>query len=142
MADDRHTFELIARHVIRATEPLIEAGTSFGAFKRLMARLGFDATSLPAPYAALGTRVQAAVTTLESFPASPSLTDLLGLLATGKGVFDAIQGLAGAPPPAGVDAGAYAAEIGERLFELLLTDYLAREATTAFHLLSTLNVIR
>ena len=25
MADDRHTFELIARHVIRATEPLIEA---------------------------------------------------------------------------------------------------------------------
>ena len=142
MADDRHTFELIARHVIRATEPLIEAGTSFGAFKRLMARLGFDATSLPAPYAALGTQVQAAVTTLESFPASPSLTDLLGLLATGKGVFDAIQGLAGAPPPGGVDAGAYAAEIGERLFELLLTDYLAREATTAFHLLSTLNVIR
>ena len=96
MADDRHTFELIARQVIRATEPLIEAGTSFGAFKRLMARLGFDATSLPAPYAALGTQVQAAVTTLESFPASPSLADLLGLLTTGKGVFDAIQGLAGA----------------------------------------------
>jgi hypothetical protein len=142
MADDRHTFELIARQLIRAAEPLIEAGSSFGAFKRLMARLGFDASSLPAPYAALATQVGAALTALEAFPASPSLTDLLGLLDWGKGLYDAIQGLAAAPPPAGVDAGAYAAEIGERLFELLLTDYLSREVTTTFHLLSTLNVIR
>ena len=142
MADDSHTFEIVARHLIRAAEPLIEAGSSFGAFKRLMARLGFGATSLPPPYAALATQIKAAITILEAFPAGPSLQQLLDLLNTCKGVFDAVQALRDAPPPAGVDAGAYAAEIGERLFELLLTDYLSSEVTTSFHLLSTLNVIR
>jgi hypothetical protein len=142
MADDRHTFELIARHLIQAAEPLIEAGTSFGAFKRLMARLGFDATSLPPPYTALGTQVRAALTELEAFPAGPSLQQLLDLLNTCKNVYDAVQALSATPAPAGVDAGAYASEIGERLFELLLTDYLASQVTTSFHLLSTLNVIR
>ena len=41
----------------------------------------------------------------------------------------------------GVDAVAFLAEIGERLFEILLTDYLAAEQTAIFNLLSMLNVI-
>ena len=40
-----------------------------------------------------------------------------------------------------MDAAAFLAEIGERLFEILLTDYLASEQPAAFNLLSTLNVI-
>ena len=44
MADERHTIEILARHLINAARPLIEAGSSLGAFKRLMARLGFEAT--------------------------------------------------------------------------------------------------
>ena len=57
MADQRNTIEVLARHLISATRPLIEAGSSFGAFKRLMARLGFDATNLPPAYAAVATAV-------------------------------------------------------------------------------------
>ena len=142
MAESRHTFEVIARHFISAAEPLIEAGTSPGAFMRLMARLGFRATSMPPAYAALATDVRAALTALNAFPAAPSLDQLLDLLATAKRIFDGIQNLKAGPAPAGVPPGPYATEIGDRLFELLLTDYLAREATRTFNLLALLNVVR
>ena len=141
MADQRHTIEVLARHLISAARPLIEAGSSFGAFKRLMARLGFDATNLPPAYAAVATAVTNALNRIETFPASPTLEQIIALLADAKGVFEAIQNLASSPPPAGADAGAYAAEIGERLFELLLTDYLATEHTAAFNVLAMLRVI-
>ena len=41
----------------------------------------------------------------------------------------------------GADASAYVQEIGERLFELLLTDYLADEQPGAYTVLSMLRVI-
>ena len=43
--------------------------------------------------------------------------------------------------PPGVDAGAFLGEIAERLFELLLTDYLAAEQPSIYNLLRALNVI-
>lgn len=141
MADARHTIEVLARHLISAARPLVEAGSSFGAFKRLMARLGFDATNLPPAYAALATTVGNAVNKIETFPASPTIEQIIALLADAKAVFDAIQNLATSPPPAGADAGAYAAEIGERLFELLLTDYLSTEHTATFNVLAMLRVV-
>jgi hypothetical protein len=141
MADQRHTIEVLARHLISAARPLVAAGSSFGAFKQLMARLGFDVTDLPPPYAAVATTVTNAVNRIETFPASPTLEQIIGLLADAKGVFEAIRNLASSPPPLGADAAAYAAEIGERLFELLLTDYLAAEHTAAFNVLAMLRVI-
>jgi hypothetical protein len=141
MADARHSLQVLAHHLISAAKPLIDAGSSFGAFKRLMARLGFDASSLPPAYAALATTVGTAVDHVTNFPASPTLPQILALLDDAKAVYEAVQDLATSPPPAGVNAGAYAAEIGERLFELLLTDYLARECTTAFNVLAMLHVV-
>jgi hypothetical protein len=142
MADEqRHTLELIAGHLIKAAEPLIEAGSSLGAFMRLMGRIGFFAGDIPPPYRALATSVGDALTALENVPASPSLQDLLTLLGKAKAVYDAVQQLGAGPLPSGADAPAYAAEIGERLFELLLTDYLAAEQLAAFNILSMLNVI-
>ena len=71
----------------------------------------------------------------------PSLQDIWTLLEKAKDVDDAIQQLGSGPVPSGADASAYAQEIGERLFELLLTDYLADEQPDAFNILSMLNVI-
>ena len=142
MADEQqHTLALIADHLITAAQPLIEAATSLGAFMRLMGRIGFFASDIPAPYQQLATRVSAAANALENLPASPSIQDLLNLLDKGKGIYDAIQQLAAAPVPNGADPAAYAQEIGERLFELLLTDYLAAEQPGAYNILSMLNVI-
>ena len=86
MADQRHTIEVLARHLISAARPLVAAGSSFGAFKQLMARLGFDVTDLPPPYAAVATTVTNAVNRIETFPASPTLEQIIGLLADAKGV--------------------------------------------------------
>ena len=70
-----------------------------------------------------------------ALPRPPSLQDLAGLLEKTKAVYDAIQALGNAPAPTGADAAAYAEEIGERLFELLLTDYLAAEQPGAYNVL-------
>jgi Family of unknown function (DUF6603) len=142
MADEeRHTLALIAGHLIKAAEPLIEAGSSLGAFMRLMARIGFFVSDAPPPYQALATSVGDGLTAIENLPASPSLQDLLALLDKAKAIYDAVQQLASGPVPSGADASAYAAEIGERLFELLLTDYLAAEQPDAYNILAMLNVI-
>jgi hypothetical protein len=142
MSDEpRHTLELIARHLITAARPLIEAGSSLGAFMRLMARIGFFASDVPQPYRDLATTVGDAAAALEAVSAEPGAEELLALLDKARAVYDAIQQLASGPVPSGADAGAYATEIGERLFERLLTDYLAAEQPDAYNVLSMLNVI-
>jgi hypothetical protein len=142
MADDQqHTLELIARHLIVAAQPLVDAAGSVGAFMRLLWRLGFEVSDIPAPYQALANTVADAVHALENLPDPPPLDDLWQLLARAKAIYDGIQHLATAPVPNGADPAVYAAEIGERLFELLLTDYLAVEQPAANSILSMLNVI-
>ena len=142
MADEqRHTLELIARHLIRAAQPLVDAGTSLGAFMRLMNRIGFFASDIPAPYQQLATTVSDAANALQALPASPTLQDLLALLDKGKAVYEAVRQLGAGPAPGGADPAEYAQEIGERLLELLLTDYLAAEQPGAYSILSMLNVI-
>ena len=85
MADEQqHTLALIADHLITAAQPLIEAATSLGAFMRLMGRIGFFASDIPAPYQQLATRVSDAANALENLPASPSIQDLLNLLDKGQ----------------------------------------------------------
>jgi hypothetical protein len=142
MADDqRHTLELIARHLIVAARPLIDAGQSSGAFMRLMWRLGFSVSDVSPAFQQLATTVTDASHAIDSLPDPPSPQDLAHLLLKAKGIYEAIQQLAGAPAPTGTDAAAYAEEIGERLFELLLTDYLAAEQPQAFNILSMLRVV-
>ena len=142
MADEqRPTLEVIASHLIRAVEPLVDAASSPGAFARLMARIGFFASDIPAPYAQLASAIGDASDALDRLPRPPSPQDLAGLLQKAKSIYAAIQTLGHAPAPTSADAAAYAREIGERLFELLLTDYLAAEQPGAYALLSMLRVI-
>jgi hypothetical protein len=141
VAQDRHTVELIARHFIAAARPLTEAAASPGLFRRMMARLGFSATGIAPAYATLATTVANAISAVEALPPSPSFEEVWALLDKAKGVYQAIDALGASPPPPGADAAAYAAEIGERLFELLLTDYLSAEHTAAFNILSMLKVV-
>ena len=141
MADPQSTLKLVAHHLIAAARPLIDASTSPGAFGLLMGRIGFFASDIPAPYQQLASTVSDAESAVENLPADPTLEDLLALLEKAKRIYDAVQNLKNGPVPTGADAGGYAAEIGERLFELLLTDYLAAEQPGARNVLAMLNVI-
>ncbi|MET8307870.1 DUF6603 domain-containing protein [Micromonospora sp. NPDC005173] len=140
MSDNASTLELIARHLTLALRPLHQAVSGPDAFKQFMLRLGWGVTSLPPEYTALGARVEAAVQTLEALADEPSPEEALALLGQVKDVYDAIQSLSVAP--AGVDAATFLAEIGERLFELLWTEYLATSLPAAYNLFQAMDVIQ
>ena len=135
------TIETAARHLALLAAPLIEASRSLGAFRRLMGRLGFSVSSLPPAYAALGTAAERLVTAVEALPPQPSAGDVFGLVDEVKAMFDAIAGLAGAAPPPGADAGAYAGEIVDRLVQLLIGDYVASASPTMQGILQVLDIL-
>jgi hypothetical protein len=140
MSDKPGTLELIGRHLTLALRPLLDGLSDLTHFKQLMYRLGWKVTDLPPEYAALASAVNTAVTKFETLSDNPSPDDVAGLLQAVKGAYEAIQGISTAPP--GVDDGPFLAEIVERLFELLLIDYLVLEVPTLYRFLSMTNVIR
>ena len=138
----RGTLATVARHLALAVRPLGAAVADVDAFRAFLYRLGWKAQSLPPSWAALGGLVDDVTTALDSIDASPNDPDLdavLALLGKVRALHDAIGSLADAP--AGVDPAAFFAEIGERLFELLLVDYLAAALPGVYHMLLTAGVI-
>ncbi len=140
MSDSPGTLELIGQHLTLALRPLRDGLSDLPHFKQLMYRLGWKVTDLPPQYSALIAAVNTAVTKFEALGANPSADDIAALLQAAKNAYEAIQGISTAPP--GVDPAAFLAEIGEALFELLLTDYLALELPRVYSLLQMLNVIQ
>jgi hypothetical protein len=142
MATQRNTFDALARHLIGAAHPLIEIGTSLGAYKQTMARLGFTITAatIPPSFVSLSTAVRNATASLDALAGSVPLPKALALLAEAKKVFDGIRGLGSGPVPTGADPSAYGAEIGDLLITLLLADYLSENSPDVLAILEILNV--
>ena len=139
MKNERGTLESLARHLVAALEPLRRAVSDENAFRALMLRLGWETTGLPPAYTSMGDAIAEAAQAVKALSDDPEPGELVDLLFKTKTAYEKIRGIDSAPP--GVDAGAFLTEIGERLFEILLTDYLAAEQTAIFNLLSILNVI-
>src|SRR5262245_4207009 len=140
MADSPGTLETLGRHLALALQPLRDAFRDLDQFKRLMFRMGWRVTDLPAEYQEVAAAADDALAKLEALENSPSPSAVSDLVLAVRRAYEAVRGIATAPP--GVDAGAFLAEIGERLFELLLTDYLAAAAPRLYNLLSILHVIQ
>ena len=138
---EQHTIAVVARHLAEAARPLIESCRVEGAFKRLMARLGFSPTALPPAFQTAALDVEAALAKLASLPADPSAVDLAGVLGATRKIFDTIASLGNASAPPGVDAIAFKAEFRSGLIGLLVNDYLSRDYAAAFNLFATLGVI-
>jgi hypothetical protein len=140
MADPPGTLEQIARHLATALKPLRDGVTDPQRFRRLMFQLGWKATDMPPEYSALGDAVEAALAKVDAVEADPSLPNVQGLIESVAAAYQAIRSIHTAPP--GVDSGAFLAEIGERLFEYLLTQYLAAELPDVYNVLLALHVIQ
>src|SRR5215472_8771687 len=140
MADQQGTLQSIGTFLTAALRPLQTAFSGTEQFKGFMLRLGWRPTDLPPEYTNLVNIISAAVDKLESLGDDPSAGDILDLVNKAVAAFNAVRSISVAPP--GVDAGAFLAELPERLFELLLTDFLAAELPSAYSLLRALNVIR
>ena len=135
MADDKGTLELIATHLVLALQPLRDAAADVESFRTFMLQLGWDVQSLPPEYVTLASDVTDALSALEALGANPAPADVFGLIDKVRAIYTKIQAL---PAPAGVDPAAFAAEIAERLFELLLVDYLAAAAPKVYRTLRLL----
>jgi hypothetical protein len=139
MSNAAGTFEQVARAMIDAMAPLRRALSSRDAFRSFMLRLGWETISVPPAYTALGTTISEAMQAVEALRDDPTADEVLSLLRKAQAAYLAIQRIDQAP--AGVDAAAFLSQIGEQLFELLLTDYLAAHQPALFNWLSILNVI-
>lgn len=137
---DGGTLALIATHLGLAMRPLEDAVASLDGFRQLMYRLGWEVEDLPPAYSNLATRVQTLSSTIDGLGEDPDLSAIEGLLGQVKDLVQAIRDIQTAP--AGVDAGAFLAEIGERLFELLLVEYLYEAVPPLARQLEMLDIIQ
>ncbi|HEX2225625.1 MAG TPA: DUF6603 domain-containing protein [Candidatus Binatia bacterium] len=139
MNDRPGTVESLVCHLVAALAPLRRAVSDEEAFKAFMLRLGWGSAGLPPAYTAIGNSIAEAAAAADALSAEPTPEEIALLLEKASAAYEKITRIDSAPP--GVDAAAFLAEIGERLFEILLTDYLASEQPALFNLLSILNVI-
>ncbi len=139
MSEHSSTLATLGRHLTLALRPLSDAVLDKERFRALMYQLGWSPTDLPPSYAALATAIDDATAKLDRLSDSPTPEQIVDLLASVKNAYQAIRAISVAPP--GVDAGAFLDEIGERLFELLLTEYLAAAVPRTYRILQMLNVI-
>ena len=139
MSERSNTLATLGRHLILALQPLRNAVLDKEHFRALMYQLGWNPTDLPASYAALATVIDDAATTLDALDEDPTPEQVGDLLASVKKAYQAIRSISSPPP--GVDAGVFLGEIGERLFEHLLTEYLAAAVPRVYRTLQILNVI-
>ena len=130
-------FEQLAAHIAAALAPLGESVSSVERFRGLMLRLGWDVTSLPQPYVNLGRDARALAAQARGFIDEPTPGLALELL---EGAGEAYRAMSALPAPDGADQAQFTAEIGERLFELLLGDHLQAELPVVLALLEILGL--
>src|SRR5215207_3981302 len=137
---EKSTLHVVAEQLALAVEPLQQAVADLESFQAFLYRLGWEAESLPPSYVDLSSKVAAALDATSALADGANAAAIAAAFDKTRAVYLAIQGLTDAP--AGVDATTFLAEIGERLFELLLVDYLAIAAPAAYNLLTLLGVIQ
>jgi hypothetical protein len=139
MSDQGGTLEEIGRHLALAVQPLADAVSDKERFRAFLYQLGWNATDVPAQYSLLGDAVTDALAKLDALSDPPELLEITALIDAVREVFTRISGISVAPP--GVDPGPFLAEIGERLFENLLTSYVAAALPATNAALQALDVI-
>ncbi|MBP6606297.1 MAG: hypothetical protein KA240_11495 [Nitrospira sp.] len=139
MSTNSSTLATLGRHLILALQPLRHAVLDKERFRALLYQLGWNPTDLPPSYAALATVIDDATAKVEALDEGPTPEQVIDLLASVKKAYQAIRSISIAPP--GVDASVFLGEIGERLFEHLLTQYLAAAVPRVYRTLQMLNVI-
>jgi hypothetical protein len=139
MSDPPGTLETIATQLAIAIAPLEQAVADPQSFRAFLQRLGWDAQSLPPEWSALATNTGDVVTALEALVAAPGVDAAVRLLEQLGALYRAVTSITSVP--SGVDPATFLADIGERIFELLLVDYLTVAQPRAAALFRALGVI-
>jgi hypothetical protein len=136
------TWEVITRNFINALRPLERYVSDAQSFRQFLYRLGWNAATVPPEYLALGAMVAEAAADLENLADEPEVDEVLALLEKVRSIHNGLTTLSEVPSgvPA-AEASAFLGEITQRLFEILLVDYLATYANRMFSILQLLGVI-
>jgi hypothetical protein len=137
---DQGTLATLAQHLALALQPLEDAVADVDAFRALLYRLGWEATSHPPAYVQLGDLVSQALASDDALADEADSAAVAAALERSQAVYTAVQQLTKAP--GGIGAKAFLAEAPDRIFELLLVDYLAIAAPTLYTALRLLDVIQ
>ena len=133
------TLEAIAAQLAIAVAPLERAVADPQSFRAFLQRLGWDAQSLPPEWSALAAKTGDVATALQALQAASGVDAAVRLIEKAGALYQAITSISTAP--SGVDPAAFLADIGERVFELLIVDYLTTAQPSAASLLRALGVI-
>ncbi len=139
MSESQGTLRAIAQHLAGAVEPLDLAFRDVDHFRTLMWQLGFDAQGLPPSYLDAADKVLQAVGAVEALVDDADIESIVTAIQKVGVVYQAIDTLAEAPP--GVDAAEFLSEIGRRLFEYLLAEYLRNEIPGLFMGLEAIGIV-
>lgn len=138
---ERDTLAAIAEHLALAFAPLREATADLDAFVGFMLRLGWSVESLPQAFVDLGTNAAQLAVAVEALIDDPDPESVETTFTALRSLVTAIEAVDSAGAPVGVDPAAFAAEVGERLGELLLTEYLVVAWPGLSQVLETLGVL-
>jgi len=139
MDNGKGTLHLLAEHVTLALKPLGDSVSDLRSFKEFMYRLGWNVTSLPTPFKNLGNLINEAQAALDSLPENPNTSEIFNILVKIKEIYSALTSIT--EVPLGVNADIFLEEIGTRVFEFLLTDYLSSELPQIYSALEILDII-
>jgi len=139
MSNNKSTFHILAEHLTTALQPLSYSVSNLTRFKEFMFRLGWNVESLPSSFTALTGSVNDAQLALDSLPSNPTYDQISNLLFKIKEVYIALQSITEAPD--GVNKDLFLSEIRERVFEILITDYLMSQLPSLYNALKLLGII-
>jgi hypothetical protein len=128
--------EAVARQLALALAPLVDASQDVASLQALMLRLGWVPDTIPRGLLDAASAVTELTRAIEALADDPAPDEVARALAAAPRVYESLQRLSGLPP--GIDP----AILGERLFELLLVEYLARNVPNVYALLSAIGAIR
>ncbi|MEH2501552.1 hypothetical protein V1290_000363 [Bradyrhizobium sp. AZCC 1578] len=114
----------LARHLGLAVQPLADAVANLEHFQTFMLSLGWSVDDLPPAYTALGSAVDGALDAVTQLVDDPSIEHAAAVLEEVRQLYTTLKGIGDAP--AGVDVAVFLESIADRIFELLLVDYLMR----------------
>jgi Family of unknown function (DUF6603) len=140
VTEPKGTLANVAEHLALAVQPLRGAVADIDSFRAFLFRFGWEAESIPSSYVDLGGLAAEALAAVEALGDGAAGDEIAAALDKIRALYVAVQGLDEAP--AGVEAGEFLGEFAERLFEILLVDYLAAAIPTAYNVLRLLHVIQ
>ncbi len=141
-SNNTNTLHLIARHLVKALQPLADAVSDKESFQAFLYRQGWEADTLPAEYTELASSVRNIADLLSQLGDDPSFEEINAVIEASGNIYRQIKSIsvvpAGIPPE---KAAVFLENLAQNTFEILLVEYIADSLPALYAFLRTAGVI-